>query len=358
MRTRLADIAERAGVSEATVSRVLNDKPGVSPEARQAVLAAADDLAYGRPGPPRPRRSRLIGLVVPELTNPVFPVIVQNIENLLARHGYTPLLCTHSPGGGLLEDDYITLLLEHGVAGIIFVSGMHADTKADADRYRELIARRLPVAFINGYVPGLDAPFVSCDDGASAELAVGHLADLGHHQIGLVLGPERYMPVIRKRDGFLRAMRDKFGVDASGLIVNAMFSVEGGWAAGLRLLERDVTAVVCSSDVIALGVIRAARDRGLAVPRDLSVVGYDDSPLMAFTDPPLSTVRQPVREMCMAAVQMLIDERPTRTQERPDQRPELIFRPELVARGSTGPAPISKPSLTLTTNQDGSPPAS
>jgi LacI family repressor for deo operon, udp, cdd, tsx, nupC, and nupG len=340
MRTRLADIAQRAGVSEATASRVLNDRPGVAPDTRQSVLAAADVLGYARPTQ-KPRQAHrhggalgLVGLIVPELTNPVFPIMVQVIENALVQEGFTPLLCTQSPGG-VQEDDYIAMMTDHGVAGIVFVSGLHADTRADPQRYFDLVARRMPVVFLNGFLAGLDAPFMSCDDAVSARLAVHHLADLGHRRIGLACGPERYTPVIRKRDGYLRAMRDRFGVDAAELVTHTVFSVEGGSAAGLRLLDAGVTAVVCGSDLMALGVIRAGRGRGLAVPGDLSVIGYDDSPLVAFADPPLSTVRQPVEAMCVAAVRALLEE----IRDVPAARTELVFQPELVVRGSTGPAP-------------------
>lgn len=339
MRTRLADIAQRAGVSEATASRVLNDRPGVAPDTRQSVLAAADTLGYARPrqAPRRGGGLGLVGLIVPELTNPVFPMMVQVIETALVQEGFTPLLCTQSPGG-VQEDDYIAMMTDHPVAGIVFVSGLHADTRADPQRYVELLARRMPVVFLNGFLAGLDAPFMSCDDAVAAGLAVNHLADLGHQRIGLAAGPVRYTPVIRKRDGFLRAMRDRLGMsaaDAAGLVTHTVFSVEGGGAAGLRLLDAGVTAVVCGSDLMALGVIRAARLRGLTVPGDLSVIGYDDSPLVAFTDPPLSTVRQPVESMCVAAVRALLEE----IRGAPAARTELVFQPELVVRGSTGPAP-------------------
>jgi alanine racemase len=137
MRTRLADIAIQAGVSEATVSRVLNDKPGVAAETRQAVLTALDVLGYERPARLRKHSAGLVGLVVPELENPIFPIFAQVIESVLAQQGYTPVLCTQTPGG-VTEDEYVEMLLERSVAGIIFVSGLHADTSQDPARYRRL----------------------------------------------------------------------------------------------------------------------------------------------------------------------------------------------------------------------------
>ena len=335
-RARLADIAEQAGVSEATVSRVLNDRPGVSTATRQAVLTALDVLGYERPMRLR-GQSGLVGLIVPELENPIFPAFAQVMETLLAQHGFTPVLCTQTPGG-VTEDEYVDLLLDRGVAGIIFVSGLHADATADHAAYRVLLDRGLPIVFVNGYAEGIDAPFVSDDDAAAMQLAVTHLASMGHRRIGLAVGPARFVPVVRKRAAFIEAMVHATGVahvDAEALVAHTLFTVEGGQAAAHHLLGLGVTAVVCGSDLMALGVIRTVRQRGLRVPEDISVVGYDDSRLIAFTDPPLTTVRQAVTAMGTAAVQALLDG----INGTPAPRDEFVFRPELIVRGSTGPVP-------------------
>ena len=143
------------------------------------------------------------------------------------------------------------------------------------------------------------------------------------------------MPVIRKIDGFRASMKSLLGRDdVDELIERTMFSVEGGDTAGARLIEKGCTAVVCGSDLMALGAIRAARRAGKRVPEDFSVVGYDDSPLIAFTDPPLTTVRQSVQAMAEAAVRALLDE----IAGEPSPRAEYVFRPELVVRASTGAA--------------------
>jgi len=343
MGARLSDIAAQAEVSEATVSRVLNDRPGVAAETRQAVLTALDVLGYERPERLRKRSAGLVGLVVPELDNPIFPAFAQIIESVLAAHGYTPVLCTHV-WGSITEDEYVEMLLDRQVSGIVFVSGLHADTTADPERYRKLVSRRLPIVLVNGFVEGIQAPFVSCDDRAASELAVSHLAALGHRRIGLISGPDRFLPVQRKLAGYRATMTRLLGAvesDLRTLVSLSLFGVEGGAAAGGRLIERGVTGIVCGSDLMALGAIREARARGLRVPGDLSVGGYDDSPLIAFTDPPLTTVRQPVQAMAVAAAQALIDE--INGQATPHS--EYLFRPELVVRGSTAApaAPAAAP---------------
>ena len=200
MKARLADIAAHADVSEATVSRVLNGKPGVAEATREAVLTSLDILGYDRPSRLRRKTADLVGLIVPELTNPIFPAFAQIIETALARHQFTPVLCTQTPGG-VHEDEYVQMLLDRGVAGIIYVSGQHADVTTDPERYTSLRERELPIVLVNGYCEGIDAPFISNDDVASMELALTHLVQLGHTQIGLAVGPERFVPVIRKIDG-------------------------------------------------------------------------------------------------------------------------------------------------------------
>jgi DNA-binding LacI/PurR family transcriptional regulator len=332
---RLADVAAQTGVSEATVSRVLNGKPGVAESTRVAVLAAVDMLGYDRPAKLRRASVGLVGLVVPELENPVFPAFAQAIESGLAARDYTPILCTQT-AGGIAEDDYVAMMLERGVSGIIFVSGLHADATADMSRYHALNRRGLPMVLVNGYQESVEAPFVSNDDVGAMALAVGHLVGLGHQRIGLAVGQERFVPAHRKITGFRQSMADLVGVDdVADLIASTLFTVEGGGQAAVQLLAAGCTAITCGSDIMALGVIAEARRRGLSVPTDLSVVGYDDSLLMAYTDPPLTTVRQDTTGMAQAAVSLLL----AQIEGQPTPRAELVFRPDFVVRSSTGPAP-------------------
>lgn len=335
MGLRLADVARQADVSEATVSRVINGKPGVAESTRQAVLAALDVLGYDRPIRLRRKIAGLVGLIVPELENPVFPAFAEAIESALARHGYTLILCTQTPGG-VHEDDYVEMLLERGVAGIVFVCGLHADTDIDHGRYQRLRERGLPIVLVNGYASDIDALFVSTDDRLAMDLAVSHVAQLGHTDIGLVVGQRRFVPAARKAEGFEQAVLRRLGVPvAPDAVAEALFTVEGGALAAQRLVDRGATALLCASDLMALGAIRAVRQWGLDVPGDVSVVGFDDSPLMAFTDPPLTTLRQRVDAMSVAVVSALLHE----IGGQRNDRSELLFTPELVVRGSTGAAP-------------------
>ncbi len=212
---RLADIAAQAGVSEATVSRVLNGKPGVAATTRQGVLAALDVLGYERPVRLRQRSAGLVGLITPELENPIFPALAQVIGQALTRQGYTPVLATQTPGGST-EDELTEMLVDRGVAGIIFVSGLHADTTADTQRYDQLRAQGVPFVLVDGFSSKVQAPFISPDDRAAMQLAVTHLVSLGHTRIGLALGPQRFVPVQRKIEGFVRAVQDQLQLPRRG----------------------------------------------------------------------------------------------------------------------------------------------
>src|ERR1700733_11072193 len=179
---RLADVAKKVGVSEATVSRVLNGKPGVSESTREAVLTALDVLGYERPTKLRGERARLVGLGLPELQNPIFPAFAEVVGGALAQQGFTPVLCTQT-AGGVSEADYVELLLGQQVSGIVFAGGLYAQRDATHEHYDRLTGRNLPVVLINASIEELLSPRVSCDDEVAIEQAIGHLASLGHSTI-------------------------------------------------------------------------------------------------------------------------------------------------------------------------------
>lgn len=334
MTRRLAQVAKKVGVSEATVSRVLNGKHGVSDTTRQSVLTALDVLGYERPTQLRGERARLVGLVLPELQNPIFPALAEVIGGALAQHGLTPVLCTQTTGG-VSEAAYVDLLLQQQVSGVVFAGGLFAQADAPHEHYRLLAKRKIPVVLVNAPIASLDFPCVACDDAVAIEQAWRHLVSLGHERIGLVIGPADHIPSHRKLEAAHMAA-EALGTELPDEFVErSIFSLEGGQAATAHLLERGVTGIVCGSDPLALGAIRAARRRRLSVPEDVSVVGFDDSAFMTCTEPPLSTVRQPIEAMGRAAVDLLC----AQIQGTHPRLGELLFEPELVVRGSTAPPP-------------------
>src|SRR5689334_7610155 len=320
MARKLADVAKQAGVSEATVSRVLNGKPGISDATRAAVLTALDVIGYERPTHLRVRRARMVGLVVPELQNPIFPALAEVVAGALAQRGFNAVLCTRT--GSMSEAQYVEMLLERQVSGMIFAGGQYAEADAPHDHYTRLKQLRLPVVLVNAAADNLDFPRVSTDDAVAMEQAFAHLAYLGHLRIGLVLGPVDHMPSLRKLHAY-EEICARTGSGGSELVERTLFSIEGGHAAAAKLLARGVTAIICASDPLALGAVRAARRAGRRVPGDVSVVGYDDSMLMACADPPLTTVRQPIEAIGRAAVELLVGQ----VEGSPVAAEELFFEP-------------------------------
>jgi DNA-binding LacI/PurR family transcriptional regulator len=333
MTRRLAEVAARAGVSEATVSRVLNSKPGVSDATRETVLTALDVLGYERPTKLRGERARLVGLVLPELQNPIFPALAEVIGAALSQHGLTPVLCTQG-AGDTGEAAYVDLLLEQQqVAGIVFAGGYYSQADADHTHYERLARRKLPVVLLNAGIGHLPFARVVCDDASAVEQALDHVSAIGHLRIGLILGPRDHEPSRRKLTA-ARVRLESLGLSLDdGLVAHAQYSLQSGQAAATTLVGRGATALVCASDPLALGAIRAVRRSGLRVPDDVSVVGYDDSAFMSAVEPPLTTVRQPIEAMGRAAVSLLLAQ--IRGEEPSTE--ELLFEPELVVRKSTRP---------------------
>ena len=328
MRIRLQDVAALAGVSESTVSRVMNAKAGVSERTRGRVLAVLAEMGYAPPALHPPQLGS-VGVIVPELDNPIFPKFVQTLEERLLASGYICVLgCATRVGAG--ESDYLDLMADRRVSGVVVVSGRHADVRADHSIYERIVDLGIALVTVNGAAPGPDIPSVSADDRAATTTAYRHLRSLGHERIGLLIGPRCYTPVLRKLEGFLD---EAHRAGAEELVAETIFSLDGGYTGAQRLLDAGATGIVAASDMMALGAIRAVRARGLGVPDDVSVVGFDDTELMRFTDPPLTTVHQPVTRIVEHAVSMLF----AQIDARPVDREERLVPGELIVRGTTAP---------------------
>ncbi|MCZ4603527.1 LacI family DNA-binding transcriptional regulator [Streptomyces sp. Lzd4kr] len=325
----LAQVAQAADVSEATVSRVINRKYGVAPATRQAVEEALKQIGYERP-----LDNRLVVMLTPNLKNPIFALQGERVENELNPYGLTTIICPVYPGTPR-ERDYVESLVDAGVAAIVFLSSSNTLRDEDHRVVQFVESRGIPYVSINGGFPEYEAPVVSTDDWRAAELAVGHLWDLGHRRIGLLAGPTGNLPADRRVEGFLQALQ-RCGVDnPEQFVVRQHFNVEGGQQAAATLLGQKVTGIVASSDEMAFGAYRAAERVGLSVPKDVSVVGYDDSPVLDFIGPPLTTVRQPIERIAENVARIVTSLISNRTVS----NDEILVEPELRLRRSTGPAP-------------------
>ncbi|BAJ26463.1 MULTISPECIES: LacI family DNA-binding transcriptional regulator [Kitasatospora] len=332
MKIGIVEIAAHAGVSEATVSRVINRRQGVAKRTRDAVERAMADLGYERAV-----EGQLVAVVTEHVSNPFFADVAERIESALAPHGLKTVLCP-SFAGGVQEPEYISAIIDKGIAAVVFLSASNTVEGVATESYEILRSRRIPYVGVNGeFADGVPAPVFSTDDRLAAELAVDHLHRLGHRVIGMVSGPAGNRPADRRVRGFLDAMARRGATHPEELVIRQSYTVEGGQAAAGALLVRGATAIVAASDYMALGVIRGARRLGRSVPGDVSVVGYDGTMITEFTDPPLTTVRQPADRLALEvgrSVLALVAGRDTPTGE-------LLFDPELVIRSTTGPVPTA-----------------
>jgi DNA-binding LacI/PurR family transcriptional regulator len=320
----LRDVAKRAGVSVATASRVASGSAVVRPATRERVEHAMRDLLYVPPG--RVEQADAVGLFVPEFGNPVFAALAEAMETQASAAGLATILCnTH--GSAQRELDYVRMLLERRVEGMVFISAEVTDVRGEHSHYAQLVERGARLVFVNGGSEELDVTSVGVDERAAGRIATEHLIGLGHRRIGFVAGDEFALPTREKSRGRLDAL-EAADLDAHELVAHTSFTVDGGRAALRTLMDRPVderpTGVICSSDLMAIGAVQEAVALGLRVPEDLSVVGFDGI-AARWAEPPLTTVEQPIQEIARTAIAAL------RAQiERPEQaQPSYVFRPRL-----------------------------
>jgi LacI family transcriptional regulator len=300
---KLVDVARRAGVSVGSVSRVINEHPTVSPATRERVEAAVRELGYvpnAIAGSLRSRRSKTIGLIIPDVTNPFFSELALHVERSAAAAGYNVIL-GNSDNSAERQKHYLRALAVRRVDGIILVPAREIGPSFEFE---------IPVVGVDREVVGRQ--FVASDNRAGAKSAIEYLHGLGHRLIACVAGPKDLPNAQERRIGYedvaLPILRSA-GVDPSAYIVSADFSYDSGYAATRRLMDvaPRPTAIFASSDQQAIGGLRAAADLGLAVPGDLSIVGFDDIPLANLVMPRLTTVGQPVAKIGVLAMQILLD---------------------------------------------------
>lgn len=325
----LRDVAQRAGVSLATASRVASGSLAVRAPTRERVEEAMRELLYVPPG--RKPATGAIGLLVPELTNPIFPALAQAMEARATEAGLATILC-NTTAAAFREADYVHMLLDRRVDGMIFISCEMTHLSGDHEHYARLLDEGARLVFVNGALDGVDVPCVSVDERHAGYIATQHLISLGHERIGFVAGPVDYLPTREKAAGRAEALRQA-GLSPDGLVAHGEFTFDGGRGALRQLLAKrnPPTGVICSSDVIAIGAIQEAREAGLRVPDDLSVVGFDGIDAAAWVDPSLTTIEQPIAQIASTAVELLqaviADPRPA--------LPRVLFQPKLRRGGST-----------------------
>ncbi len=331
----MRDVAEQAGVSVTTVSHVMNQSRPVSDELRARVLSAMQELGY-KPNrlarSLRQGRTYTIGMIVPDSANPFFAEVARGIEDTTFGNGYSLILC-NSDGDLEKELFYADHLAEKQVDGILFIAA-----GVSSEHIVLLKRRQIPVVVVDRDLLDVAVDAVLTDNRGGGYLATRHLIELGHRRIACITGPSDITPSAERVAGYRQALREvEIPVD-EGLILRGNFDFESGYRAAEDLLARSPrpTAIFACNDLMAVSVLSAANRRGLRVPEDLSVVGYDDIRLASFTVPLLTTVQQPKHEIGVLAATWLLDRI-----EEPDLPPrQRLLEVQLQVRQTTAPPPV------------------
>jgi len=306
MRTTLKDVAREAGVSHMTVSRVINNKEGILQATRERVLKAVKKLDYRPNSVARSlvsMKTKLIGILVPDIDNPFFSCMVKSTEHIANERDYTLML---GDTGGEIgnEKQYLDIMLGRMVEGVILVTPRMPDT--DISSY----GNRIPLVVVDRKLNDTAITHLYADNRKGAALAVEYLIMLGHRRIGFISGPGGVQDSIHRENGYRDALA-RHGIQYdTRLVVRGNFLLNSGYRSFDYFLDlqEPPTAVFSSNDIMAFGLIKRARERGVSIPRDLSIVGFDNISVSALIEPPLTTVDHPVIEMGTRAIELLLRE--------------------------------------------------
>lgn len=331
-KAKVTDVAKLAEVHPSTVSRALNPETRhrISPPVVARVMEAAERLGYQADAIAsslRSGRSRMIGVVLPDITNPVFPPILGGIEAVLEQEGYVAIVANATSDAARQR-----LLVERLAARQ--VDGMILATVTRNDPLVEVITnRKIPVVLVNRSESKCAAPAVFSNDARGMAIATEHLVTLGHRRIAHLGGPLTYSTGHDRRAGFLAAAAE-FGIESPPVVSAGAYSREAGREAAKRLLAEnpDITAIVAANDLLAVGCLDAFREKGLRCPQDVSLVGHNDMPLMDALSPPVTTVRIQHHEMGQEAARLML-----RSLAGQSENLQVMLLPTLIVRQSTCP---------------------
>jgi LacI family transcriptional regulator len=332
----MQDVADRAGVSLGTVSNVLNRPEVVAGKTRERVLDAIAKTGFVRNNAARQLRAgrgQAVGLVTLDIDNPFFTEVARGVERAADEAGLLLILCS-SGGSREREDRQLGLLEEQRVAGIL----MSPIERNPAQRVRDIHARGTPVVLLDRHRSATHWCSAAVNDTSGARLVAEHLVGLGHKRIGLINGPVNLKPCAERRSSFVTALGEHgLELDPTHDIETSEMTIEAGARATARLLEagKPPDALFCANDLLALGAERATLSRGVRVPADVAIVGYDDIRFAATSLVPLTTVRNPSFELGYESTQLLLHEA---SEGSGHKHRRLLFEPELVIRASTAKA--------------------
>jgi len=325
------EVSELAGVSLATVSRVMNNSSKVSPKTREKVLSAMEALNYQPNSIAQSlasRRSNCVGVLVSELHGPIFGTLVSSIEEELTRAGKFVIFAVgHSDEAK--EKEGINFLISRNCDALI----VHLEAVSD-EFLRQQMGGNTPIVVVNRDIEGLEDYCISLDNERGGYAATRHLLEMGHRNIAYISGPLTWGDAQDRLAGHKRALADFDVPFDESLMIEGNYLVPGGYRAMQQLFERDVTmtALVCANDEMAVGAMDVIRERGMSIPGDISVVGFDNVRWAPFLSPKLTSVNYPVREMGRMAAQRVLEF----VYGENGLEIKTFFEPELIVRESTG----------------------
>lgn len=334
----IKDVAQHAQVSVTTVSHVINGTRFVSEAARERVQQAIAALNYVPSALARSlksSRTHTVGMMIPNNSNPYFAEIIRGIEDTCFEAGFNVILC-NSDDDPLKQSQYVRVLSEKQVDGLIVLS-----SGGDSELIETLRSAGMPQVVVDREIDDLAADLVEVNHELGGYLATKHLLELGHRRIACIAGPQTLSPARQRVQGYQRALHE-LGVKVDDkLLRRADFTSAGGHAAMASLLKarQKPSAVFASNDLMAIGAICAAAEAGLSIPQDLSVIGFDDIALAAYSNPPLTTIAQPKHQTGALAARLLME----RIAQRDKPLRREILQPALCVRRSTGPAAKGTP---------------
>jgi LacI family transcriptional regulator len=328
----IKDVALKAGVSVTTVSHVVNGTRFVKEESRKRVEEAVRELGYVPSGVARSLKhnaTHTFGVLLPNNSNPYFAEILRGVEDRCFAAGYNVILC-NSNEDAARQATYLRVLAEKRIDGLVLVS-----SHRDAALREALSELKIPLVLLDREVAGLACDLVEVDHVAGGMLATQHLLDLGHPYVACISGPAELSPSSQRRAGWKRALAEAGVARREGDLERGDFSPRSGYLAMQALLKRKSrpTAVFVCNDLMALGALAAAYEAGIRVPEELSIVGFDDIELAAFSTPALTTVVQPKQQIGTTAAELLLE----RVQESRTEARRVILQPQLKVRASTAP---------------------
>lgn len=330
----IKEVARLAKVSTATVSRTINGSDKVTAETAERVRRAIETLKFYPNTNARALgsgRSSLYGLIISDITNPFFPELVKSFEDVAVQFGQEVLIANTNYDPHRMEV-CVSRMLQRKVDGVAIMTSEMEDHLVD-----EMSSRRIPLVFLDTGTPQKGISNIAIDYASGIDAAVEHLSLLGHTAIGFISGPMDLTSARVRRRAFTNSMKRKGLILDRNLIEEGNHRMDGGHEAMARLLEKAVrpTAVLTSNDMTAIGAMGAISERGLKIPQDISLIGFDDIELSAFTQPGLTTVRLSRQEIAKVAFRALYGTKDNASAK----GAEFTIRPALVERKSTGPVP-------------------